>query len=214
MLKVKICGMTNYEDAAMAAELGADALGFIFASSPRRISPEKAREIIRKLPPFVKTVAVFVNEDQKTISEIIEYCGIDIAQLHGDEPPELRGNFMCPVIKAFRVKDESSLEDMAPYVNSVKAFLLDTYSRKAAGGTGKVFNWDIAEKSRVFDVPVILAGGLSPANVEEAVKKVRPYAIDVNSGIESRPGKKDHGLMGELFGKLGKYRLGGCEAQS
>lgn len=207
MVKVKICGITNYDDASMAVNLGADALGFIFAPSPRDISPEEARDIIKKLPLLVKTVAVFVNEDEKVIKEIIEYCGIDIVQLHGDESPGLCSNFMPRTIKAFRVKDESSLEDMAPYANSVKAFLLDTYSKKAAGGTGKVFNWEIAEKSRVFDVPIILAGGLSPANIEEAVKKVSPYAVDISSGIESSPGKKDHGLMMELFEKINAIRI-------
>ena len=203
MLKVKICGITNYEDAAMAVEMGADALGFIFAPSPREISPEEAKNIVEKLPPFVKTVAVFVNEDQKTISEITEYCGIDIVQLHGDESPEMCEYFMPRTIKTFRVKDEDILEDMTPYTGRVKAFLLDTYSEKAAGGTGKVFNWDIAIKAKKFNVPVILAGGLNPANIKEAVLKVKPYAVDMCSGVEREPGRKDRGLMKELFGKLG-----------
>jgi phosphoribosylanthranilate isomerase len=204
MTRVKICGITNYVDAALAARFGADALGFIFAPSPRNILPEEARDIIKKLPPFVKTVAVFVNEDEKVMKEIIEYCGIDIVQLHGDELPGLCNIFMPHTIKAFRIKDESVLEDMSSYVNSVKAFLLDTYSDKKAGGTGKVFNWDIAKKIKELNMPVILAGGLSPVNIEEAVKKVRPYAVDINSGIESSPGKKDHGLMMELFERLGE----------
>lgn len=206
MIRVKICGITNYDDAALAARFGADALGFIFAPSPRNILPEEARDIIKKLPPFVKTVAVFVNEDEKVMKEIIEYCGIDIVQLHGDELPGLCNIFMPHTIKAFGVKDESTFEDISPYVDSVKAFLLDTYSDKKAGGTGKVFNWDIVKKIKTFNVPVILAGGLSPANIEDAVKKVNPYAVDINSGIESSPGKKDHGLMMELFEKIDTIR--------
>lgn len=204
MLKVKICGITNYDDAAMAVNLGTDALGFIFAASPRAISPENARDIIQKLPPFIKSVAVFVNEDQKRIGEIIEYCGIDIVQLHGDESPEICEYFMPRTVKAIRVKDDSILDNISLYRSSVKAFLLDTYSKEAAGGTGKVFDWDIAKKSKEFNVPVILAGGLSPANIEEAIGKVNPYAVDINSGIESRPGKKDHDLMKKLFEKIGK----------
>lgn len=206
MFKVKICGITNFDDADMAAKLGADALGFIFAPSPRNISPEEARDIIKKLPPFVTTVAVFVNEDEKVIKETIDYCGIDIVQLHGDESPEMCKNFMPDTIKAFRVKDESIIEDMMVYKDSVKAFLLDTYSDKKAGGTGKVFDWDIACKIKLLDVPVILAGGLGPANIEKALKRVKPYAVDVNSGIESSPGKKDHGLMKELFEKINATR--------
>lgn len=212
MLKVKICGITNYDDAAMAAELGADALGFIFAASPRQISPENARDIIKKLPPFVKSVAVFVNEDQERIDEIIEYCGIDIVQLHGDESPAMCEYFMPGAIKTFRVKDESVLDKIPLYAGTVKAFLMDTYSEKAAGGTGKVFNWDIAIKAKQFNIPLILAGGLNPANIEEAVIKVNPYAIDIVSGTESSPGKKDHGLMKQLFEKIREieaWRLGG-----
>jgi len=206
MFKVKICGITNYDDAAMAVKLGADALGFIFAPSPRKISPEEAKNIIRQLPPFIKSIAVFVNEDQKRISEIVEYCGIDIVQLHGDESPELCEIFMPRTIKALRVKDESILDQISHYAGSVKAFLLDTYSEKTAGGTGKVFNWDIAKKIKEYNVPVILAGGLSPANIEEAIWQVNPYAVDVSSCIESSPGKKDHDLMKELFEKINIIR--------
>ncbi|MFC1840954.1 phosphoribosylanthranilate isomerase [Thermodesulfobacteriota bacterium] len=204
MPKIKICGITNFDDAAMAVKLGADALGFIFAPSPREISPENARDIIKKLSPFIKSVGVFVNENENVINEIIEYCGIDIVQLHGDESPGMCSIFMPRTVKAFRVKDKSTLEDMLPYVDRVRAFLLDTYSREAAGGTGKVFNWDIAGKTKVFNVPLILAGGLTPDNIKDAVNRVNPYALDVNSGIEASPGKKDHGLMRELFNKLGE----------
>ena len=202
MLKVKICGITNFDDASLAASLGADALGFIFASSPRRVSPELARDIIRNIPPFVKTVGVFVNEDSQVINEIVDHCGIDLVQLHGDESPELCDQFMPRTIKALKVRDDSILGSMASYQGKVKAFLLDSYSEKMAGGTGKCFDWDLAVKINKIGIPIILAGGLGPSNIEEAVTKLKPYAVDVNSGIEESPGKKSHALMRELFGKI------------
>lgn len=202
MIKVKICGITNYDDAAMAVKLGADALGFIFALSPRKISPEKARDIISKLPPFIKSVGVFVNEDPYKINEMIKYCGIDNVQLHGAESPELCEKYMPRTIKALRVKDEAILKQVPLFIGKVKAFLLDTYSEKKAGGTGKIFDWGIANNIRDYDIPVILAGGLTPSNIEEAVQKVNPYGVDVNSGIEESPGKKSPVLMKELFEKI------------
>ena len=202
MTRVKICGITNYDDAAMAADLGADALGFIFAPSPRMVSPDRAREIITKLPAFVKSVGVFVNEDNDRITDIIDYCGIDIVQLHGDESPEICESFMPRAVKALKIRGDNTPEEYTEYKGKVKAFLLDTYSEKAAGGTGKTFNWDIAIRIKNLGVPVILAGGLDASNIREAVQKVRPYAVDVSSRIEERPGKKDHGKMKELFERL------------
>lgn len=158
MVKIKICGITNYDDAALAANLGADALGFIFASSPRKIEPENARAIIRKLPPFVKSIGVFVNEETNKIMDIIEYCGLDNVQLHGNESPETCEEFMPRTIKALRIKDDCTPEQYETYKGKVKAFLLDTYSEKAAGGTGKTFNWDMAVKIKKLGVPIILAG--------------------------------------------------------
>lgn len=204
MVKIKICGITNYEDAAMAVDLGADALGFIFASSPRKIDTDKAMEIIKKLPPFVKSVGVFVNENIKKVIDIAEYCGLDIIQLHGDESPEICRRLMPRAIKALRIKNESVTEDYSEYRRNIKAFLLDTYSEKLAGGTGKTFNWDIAVKMKTLGVPIILAGGLNPSNIEDAIQKVNPYGIDVGSGVEEKPGKKDQSLMKELFERLGK----------
>lgn len=206
MVKIKICGITGYEDAAMAAELGADALGFIFASSPRKISPDAAREIIAKLPPFVKTVGVFVNEDSAKIREIIEYCGLDIVQFHGDESPGICEEFMPRTIRALRVRDESILDQIPLYSGRVRALLLDTYSKDEHGGTGKTFDWAIANKIRSCNIPLILAGGLNPSNIEEAVQRVMPYAVDVNSGIEERPGKKSHVLMKELFERTNRMK--------
>ena len=202
MIKVKICGITNYDDASMAVKLGADALGFIFASSPRKITPELARYIIQDLPPFVKSVGVFVNEDLRVIRDVIDHCGIDLVQLHGDESPEFCGQFMPRSIKALRIRDDSILKSISSYKGKIKAFLLDTYSKDMAGGTGKIFDWDLALKIKKSGVPIILAGGLGPDNIENAVSSVKPYAIDVNSGIEESPGKKSHILMRELFEKI------------
>jgi len=204
--KIKICGITNYDDAAMAVDLGVDALGFIFASSPRKIEPDKARKIIMKLPPFVKTVGVFVNEDTENMLDIVKYCGIDNIQLQGDEPPETCESLMPRTIKALKIKDDCIPQQFSLYKGTVKALLLDTYSKKVAGGTGKTFNWDIAVKMKALGVPIILAGGISPSNIGEAVKKVNPYGIDVGSGIEEKPGKKDHSLMKELFENLRKEK--------
>ena len=200
MVKVKICGITTYDDAAMAASLGADALGFIFApASPRKIEPVTAADIIKRLPPFIKSVGVFVNEDIEKIRNIIACCGLDAVQLHGDETPETCETLMPRTIKAIRVKDDTDISQLEAYRGKVRALLLDTYSEKAAGGTGKIFNWDRAVEIIALGIPVILAGGLTPLNIEEAIKKVRPYGVDLNSGIEKSPGKKDHALMKELF---------------
>ena len=204
-VKIKICGITNTEDAHKAVELGADALGFIFAPSPRKISPEDASEIIIDLPPFVKTVGVFVNEDLQVIKNIIGQCGLDIVQLHGNESPDLCNKFMPRTIKALRVKDHSMPDRIIDYKGKVRAFLLDTYSPDKAGGTGKTFNWDMALKINEYGIPIILAGGIGPSNVEEALSMVKPYGLDISSGIEEIPGKKDHKLMEELFEKIRSF---------
>lgn len=213
MVKVKICGITNYEDALFAVESGADALGFIFAESPRRILPEAALEIIRRLPPFVKSVGVFVNDPPERITDIVSLCGIDLVQLHGEESPEICGQFMQRVIKTIAVKDNSVMEDLRSYQGRVRGLLLDTYSDNLAGGTGRTFNWDLAIKAKGLGIPVILAGGLGPSNIAEAVSKVKPYAVDVNSGVEERPGKKSHALITELFEKIEKAQGAGRKAQ-
>src|SRR4030042_2691680 len=206
MTKIKIYGITNLDDANLAVKLGADALGFIFAPSPRRIDPKTARDIIRHIPTFVKAVGVFVNEAPEKIDEIIAFCGIDLVQLHGDEPPEICDRFMPRTIKALRIADESVIESVKVYKGKIKALLLDTYSEKMAGGTGKGFDWEIAIKIWDADIPIILAGGLSPSNIEEDISRGRPIAVDVNSGVEERPGKKSHHLMEKLFEKINKIR--------
>ncbi len=198
MVKVKICGITNLDDAMAAADFGADALGFVFfKESPRYISPANAKKIIKKLPPFISTVGVFVNEDKNTIKKTVSQAGIDIIQLHGEEPPAAcRFHGHLP-IKAIRVKSIDNLEIISKYRDKVSAFLLDTYTPDVFGGTGQVFNWDIAVEAKKFG-RVILAGGLTPARIEKAIRRVHPYAVDVSSGVEAEKGKKDHKKM-KLF---------------
>jgi phosphoribosylanthranilate isomerase len=201
-VEVKICGITNYQDASMAVELGAGALGFIFAFSPRQITPQEARDIIRTIPPFVKTVGVFVDEGPAAIKEVIHYCGLDLVQLHGDESPDLCCELMPYTIKALRIKDEASLRKSQTYRGKVRALLLDSYSKDKAGGTGKTFDWQLAIKIKKLGMPVILAGGPGPSNIDGAIRTVRPYAVDVNSGVEVRPGKKSHMRMKDLMKKV------------
>jgi phosphoribosylanthranilate isomerase len=206
MVKVKICGITNLEDASEAVRLGVDALGFIFAPSPRQIRPELARDIILDLPPFVQTVGVFVNEALDSILEKVAYCGLDMVQLHGDESPEFCWELMPRTLKAFRLKDESSLSPISAYKGLVKAILLDTYQEGMRGGTGKPFDWNLAIEAGKFGIPLILSGGLGPFNIETALLTVKPYAVDLSSTIEERPGKKDHTLMEELMEKINRIR--------
>ena len=197
MVKVKICGITNLDDAMAAADFGADALGFVFfKKSPRYLSPANAKKIIKRLPPFISTVGVFVNENKKNIEKIVLQTGINIIQLHGDETPKAC-NLSKPVIKAIRVKSIENLELVSKYKDKVSAFLLDTYTPEVFGGSGQIFNWDIAAEAKKFG-RVILAGGLTPENIEKAVRLVHPYAVDVSSGVEAEKGKKDH-LKMKLF---------------
>jgi phosphoribosylanthranilate isomerase len=208
MVKVKICGITNYEDASNAVNLGVDALGFIFAQSPRQVTPEEARDIICALPPFVKTVGVFVNEEQATITKTIQFCGLDLVQLHGDESPDLCHELMPYTIKAFQLKDESSLSAIDPYLGRVRAFLFDTYSNEKRGGTGRTFDWELAVRGKEIGVPIIIAGGLTPSNIEAAISTVRPFAVDVSSGVEERPAKKSPLLMRRLMETIRKIDMG------
>ena len=207
MLRIKICGITNIEDALLALEAGADALGFVFfKQSPRNISPEQAAAIIRRLPPFVQTVGLFVNEQLTVVNKIADLCGLDLVQLHGEETPEFCAGVNRRVIRAFRVKDSTSLDQIRDY--DVAACLLDAWSPSAHGGTGKTFNWEIAATAAASRC-IILAGGLTPDNVAEAVKAVRPYAVDVSSGVESTPGCKDRRKMFEFCtnAKRGAYEI-------
>jgi phosphoribosylanthranilate isomerase len=189
MVRVKICGITNRDDALHAVQAGADALGFIFhAASPRNVSPEQAAAVIEALPPFVQAVGLFVNADIEFVNATCNLCRLDMVQLHGDEPPEVCDLVCRRVMKAFRIKDITSLEPMKDY--RVAGYLLDAWSPGAYGGTGLVFNWEVAEIAKRYG-PIILAGGLTPDNVRQAVERVEPYGVDVSSGVESSPGKKD-----------------------
>jgi phosphoribosylanthranilate isomerase len=193
MIKIKICGITNLDDALFATECGADALGFNFyKKSPRYITPEKAAEIITRLPPFITPVAVLVNEREEKVRNIQFTTGIKVLQFHGDERPEFCERFATRVIKAFQVKDKESLTNMVHY--HVNALLLDSYKDGIRGGTGVAFDWHLAVVAKTFG-KVILAGGLNPENVTEAVKLVQPYAVDVAGGVEKEPGIKDHALV-------------------
>jgi len=207
-IRIKICGITNKENALLAVKFGADALGFIFAPSPRRVTPEIARSIICAILPFVKTIGVFVNENPVRIKEIIQFCGLDLIQLHGDESPDVCHELMPNSIKTFRLKDESSLQSIRQYDGKVRALLFDTYSEKKRGGTGKTFDWDLAVKGKELGMPIILSGGLKPSNIEEAISTVKPYAVDVNSGVEEWPGKKSPVLMKKLMETIRKMDVG------
>lgn len=193
IMRVKICGITNTYDALSAVELGADALGFVFAKSPRQITIEQAREIIETLPPFISVVGVFVDEKIDKIKIICNSCGIHTVQLHGNEDPQFLNELKeYKIIKAFRIRDESDLKPMSNY--KAHAFLLDSYVRGIIGGTGTTFNWAYAHQAKKYG-NIILSGGLTPENVKDAVHIAKPFAVDVSSGVESSPGKKDKLLM-------------------
>lgn len=173
-----------------AVEAGADALGFVlYAASPRHVTPQQAAEIIRTLPPFVQTVGLFVNEDPSTVNMLADQCGLDIVQLHGEETPAYCATIRRRVIKAFRIKDLCDL-DVLPSFN-VSGYLLDAWSPLAHGGTGQTFNWDIAAEAVKRGHRIILAGGLTPANIAESIRHVAPYGVDISSGVEISPGCKD-----------------------
>ena len=193
MIKVKICGIKNLNDAIFAVDYGADAIGFVFAKSIRKISKEKARAIIRKLPPFVTTVGLFVNETAENIEEASRYCGLDAIQLHGNEPPNIINKLKdIKTIKAFRIQNEKDITPIKKYKPS--AILLDGYSENQMGGTGTTFNWKIAKKFKT-SIPIIVAGGLTHLNVSQAIKTIKPYGVDVSSGVETKPGRKDKRLI-------------------
>ncbi len=204
IVKVKICGITNYQDAAAAMDMGADMLGFNFYSkSPRYIPPAKAAEIINKLPGFIDIAGVFVNESIEQIHKTRNLCQLDWVQLHGDESPEFCKKFLSynvKIMKAIRVKDQADIERVDDFFTD--AILLDAFDPKKYGGTGLTFDWNIIGhiSKRIF-----LAGGINPDNAASAVK-LGVYGIDVCSGIESKPGKKDKKLMKKLFENIRHLR--------
>ncbi len=193
-VKVKICGITNLPDGVAAAEAGADALGFVFwEQSPRRISVEAAAGLIRQLPPFVIKVGVFVNAAEDLVMRAARECSLNLLQFHGDEPPEYCLQFGLMSMKAFRIRDAASLRPLRNYPTD--AWLLDAYAPGKPGGTGDTFNWDLALEAQAWGRPIFLAGGLTPENVAEAVHRVHPYGVDVSSGVEAGPGRKDHAKL-------------------
>jgi phosphoribosylanthranilate isomerase len=189
--RIKVCGITCQEDARAAVAAGADGLGFIFVEqSPRLVEPDMVRAITGELPPFVSRVGVFRDEEIEVVQEIIQYCRLTLVQLHGSESAEYCRKISCQVIKSFAMRADSSQEELAPYADAVSGFLLDTYHKYMAGGSGTAFDWKLVGQVKPPG-PVILAGGLTPENVGEAIRQVKPYAVDVNSGVEYQPGRKD-----------------------
>jgi phosphoribosylanthranilate isomerase len=196
--RIKICGITSVEDALAAARLGADAIGLVFyPPSPRYVEVEQAAEIAAALPPFVTTVALFVNADEQTIADVVSRVRIDLIQFHGNECKDYCGLHQRPYIKAVRMSDDVDLDKQLNDFSQARGLLLDTYKAGVPGGTGEQFNWDrvpahLADK-------IILAGGLTPENVKDAVVQVHPYAVDVSGGVESAPGKKDTEKMARFI---------------
>jgi phosphoribosylanthranilate isomerase len=203
-VRVKICGITNLADAQVAVEAGADALGFMFYDrSPRSISTKTAAEISRALPPFTLRVGVFVNPSEELVFRAIGECGLSLLQFHGDEPPAFCTQFGLMSMKAFRIRDAGSLKALPEY--RTDAWLLDAYASDTLGGTGEKFNWDLAVEVQKLGKPVFLAGGLTPENVADAIRQVQPFGVDVSSGVESSPGKKDHAKV-RAFIKMAKLQ--------
>ena len=190
-VKVKICGITTLDDARAAEGAGADAIGLMFFDqSPRFVSIKAAAEISGSVSPFLLKVGVFVNPDPDYVFQAIGECGLNVVQFHGEEPAEFCQRFGVMTMKAFRIRDAGSLGPITAY--RTDAFLLDSYSPGKHGGTGEKFNWDLAIEAKKIGKPIFLAGGLTPLNVADAVRKVTPFGVDVSSGVESAPGKKDH----------------------
>ncbi|HEU4684745.1 MAG TPA: phosphoribosylanthranilate isomerase [Nitrospira sp.] len=191
--RIKICGITNEADAAAAVAAGADALGFVlYRKSPRYATPGDVKRIVAALPPFVIPVGVFVNEQAKVVRDLMDDCGLALAQLHGEETASYCQDLARPVVKAIRVKDRSSFLALAEFQGraGVRGFILDAYSPDLYGGTGRPTDWSLAAEAARSST-VILAGGLTPENVAKAIHAVRPYGVDVSSGVESAPGIKD-----------------------
>lgn len=194
----KICGITNVEDARWAVNFGADFIGLNFCSeSPRKVSSSKAKEIVESLPPFVKSVGVFVNPDINDLKKILKTVKFSVLQLHGDEPPallhEIKLSFQVLTWKAIRVKEENDLIKINDFVGVADIVLLDAFIEDQLGGTGQTFNWDLAVKAKGYGIPIFIAGGLTPENLEDAIEKVEPIGVDVASGVEKQdhPRKKD-----------------------
>lgn len=193
-VRVKICGLTRSGDVAMAVAAGADALGFVFApGSPRRLTASEAAPLVRGIPPLVTGVGLFVNAPADEVEETVRITGLRTVQFHGEESPDYCARFRgrVTVVKAFRIRDRNSLDELPTYAGTTDGWLLDAYSPGSHGGTGQQFDWGLAEAVRKLSHPILVAGGLKPDNVGDAIQRFRPYAVDVSSGVESAPGQKD-----------------------
>ena len=198
MTRVKICGITRIEDGVAAAQAGADAIGLVFApASPRRVSAEQAADIAAALPPFVSCVALFVDPGAAQVRAVLETFRPDLLQFHGDEPPDFCAAFGLPYLKAVRVRPGTDLLQYAALYAGARGLLLDAYHPDSHGGTGQRFDWDLIP--RELPRPVVLAGGLDPDNVAAAVRRVRPWAVDVSSGVEMAKGIKDAGRIARFI---------------
>ncbi len=204
-LFIKICGITNAEDARAAVKAGANALGFNFyQGSERYISPEEASEITSRIPDHVSKVGVFVHEEKRSVMEVARTVPLSAVQLIGSEGPDDLFGYDLSVIKVFRVKEGFDVAVMRNYV--VDAFLLDTHRTGMFGGTGETFDWTVARQAREFG-RIILSGGLNPENIDAAIRFVRPYGVDVSSGVEARPGKKDHDKLRDFIARARNAHL-------
>ena len=198
-MKIKICGITNLEDALLCESLGADAIGFIFYSKSKRyVTPESAKEIVKQLSAFTIKVGVFVNETPEIINQISKMVGLNFAQLHGDESPQLVEEINLPVIKSFRIDGKFDFEVLNNYQNCY--YLLDTFSESDYGGTGKTFDWKLIPDR--LKSKIILSGGISSSNIQKLKQEINPYAIDVSSSLEEFPGKKSENKLKEFFNNL------------
>jgi phosphoribosylanthranilate isomerase len=206
MTRIKICGITRVEDALIAASSGADALGLVFyAPSPRYVSIERALEICAALPPFISKVGLFVNADSATVSEVCSRVALDVLQFHGDEAPEYCAQFGMPYLKAIRVRPGMDLLQCALQFKDAQGLLLDAYKEGMPGGTGATFDWNLIPG--YLPRPVILSGGLDADNVAAAIKQVRPYAVDVSSGVESQKGIKSAAKIRAFINEVKRVQL-------
>lgn len=199
MTRIKVCGITNKTDAFMCIDAGIEVLGFVFVNeSPRKIDPREAQRIISDLPPFIVTVGVFANQPENQVIEIANLCNLNILQLHGNESPDYCSSLNRKIIKAFRIRSSADFEVMSEY--KVSGYLLDNYEEERAGGTGRSFEWGLATNTSKYG-PIILAGGLTPENVNRAISIVQPYAVDVSTGVEEKdtPGKKNKIKLNEFI---------------
>ena len=205
MIPVKICGITNLQDALVCIKHGVSALGFVFAESKRRVTAATVYDITRRLPPFVTRVGVFVDEDPWVIRDIMKDCGLDLAQLHGSEPVAVTEILPGRVVKTFKAGNEpAGHPEVTIWQNApLRAVLIDTYSPGAAGGTGQPFDWELFKTYRSLKFPLILAGGLAPGNIKQAIQQAKPDGVDLSSGVEKEPGIKEpskiEALMREVY---------------